>query len=134
VAKSWAAFQAAESARETYSFIFIDGSHKIHHITEDLAWTRLLEPGGLVCLHDYEPRFKGVVAALDRFLARHPNYEIVGREDRLAVLKKTARSPRIEISLWDRTRARMINFVHQIAASLRKRGIIAQMETPQRST
>src|SRR4029079_19590041 len=43
VGKSWPMFQRAEQKGERFSFIFIDGSHKIHHVTEDLAWTRLLE-------------------------------------------------------------------------------------------
>jgi predicted O-methyltransferase YrrM len=121
ISKSWPALRQAERANETYSFIFVDGSHKINHVTEDLAWTRLLEPGGLVCVHDYEPNFKGVMAAVDRFLARHANYQIVDREERLIVIRKTDVSPRREISNWDLLRARLINVYHQFETAGRKR-------------
>ena len=121
ISKSWAAFLAAERAGESYSFIFVDGSHKINHVTEDLAWTRLLEPGGLICFHDYHPAFKGVVAAVDRFLNYYPTYKIIDQIERLLVLRKIAVSKRREISMWDLQRARILNLVHQIEAGLRKK-------------
>ena len=82
VGMSWPAFQQASRAGERFSFIFVDGSHKIHHVTEDLAWTRLLEPGGIICFHDYNRNFPGVMLAVDRFLARYRNYRAVGQVDR----------------------------------------------------
>jgi predicted O-methyltransferase YrrM len=121
ISKSWPALREAERANETYSFIFVDGSHKINHVTEDLAWTRLLEPGGLISVHDYEPNFKGVMAAVDRFIAQHPNYQVVDREERLIVMRKTSVSPRREISEWDLLRARLINVYHQFETACRKR-------------
>ena len=121
VSKSWPAFQAAERSNEKYSFMFIDGAHKVHHVIEDLAWTRLLEPGGLVCLHNYEPRFPGVMAAVDRFLARHRNYEMIGHENRLVVIRKGGQGNAREISRWDRIWAQGVNVIHQMKAGISKR-------------
>jgi predicted O-methyltransferase YrrM len=121
ISKSWPAFRQAEQNGDQFSFIFIDGSHKIHHVTEDLAWTRLLEPGGLVVFHDYSERFPGVTLAVDRFLARYRNYQIVERVDSLLIVEKTAAGVAKEISLWDRQRARLINVFHQLRAGAKKR-------------
>lgn len=121
VGKSWPMFQSAERKGERFSFIFIDGSHKIHHVTEDLAWTRLLEVGGIVCFHDYADKFPGVMNAVDRFLRRYPEYRILTRIESLLVVQKNAAGSRREISAWDRVRARMMNIRHQLDESLRKR-------------
>ncbi len=121
VGLSWPEFQRAERADERFAFIFIDGSHKIHHVTEDLAWTRLLEPGGIVCFHDYDRNFPGVVLAVDRFLARYRNYRVVEQVESLLIVEKTAASTAKEIGAWDRLRARIINIFHQLQASAKKR-------------
>jgi predicted O-methyltransferase YrrM len=121
ISKSWPAFRAATRAGERFSFIFIDGSHKLHRVTQDLAWTRMLEPGGLVCLHDYTPRMPGVVRAVDRFLARHSNYQIDHRADTLLVIRKSAPSRTREVTTWDHVRAHAINTYHQLARGLTKR-------------
>jgi predicted O-methyltransferase YrrM len=118
---SWPAFQKAEKENERFSFIFVDGSHKIHHVTEDLAWTRLLEPGGLVCFHDYCDKFPGVMQPVDRFLARHPNYRIITRAETLLIVEKTAASASPEIGGWERFRAKGVNVTHQFKTSIRKR-------------
>lgn len=121
VGKSWPMFQSAERNGERFSFIFIDGSHKIHHVTEDLAWTRLLEAGGIVCFHDYVPRFPGVIKPVDRFLKRHPNYSIIERVESLLIVRKNAATDSREITPWDRMRARLLNIRYQIGHSLQKR-------------
>jgi predicted O-methyltransferase YrrM len=121
VGKSWTEFQRAQRAGERFAFIFVDGSHKIHHVTEDLAWTRLLEPGGAVCFHDYDRNFPGVMLAVDRFLARYRNYRVVERVESLLIVEKTAASKAQEFGTWDRLRARIINVSHQMQASARKR-------------
>ena len=118
---SWPTFQQAARAGEHFSFLFIDGSHKIHHVTEDLAWTRLLEPGGIVCFHDYNLNFPGVVLPVDRFLARYRNYRVVEQVEALLIVEKTAASTAREIGAWDRLRARIINVSHQLQASAKKR-------------
>lgn len=121
VGKSWPMFQSAERKGERFSFIFIDGSHKIHHVTEDLAWTRLLEAGGIVCFHDYAPRFPGVMKPVDRFLKKHPGYNVVERVESLLIVRKITASNNLEITPWDRMRARLINIRHQLDESFRKR-------------
>jgi predicted O-methyltransferase YrrM len=118
---SWPAFRHAARAGDRFSFMFIDGSHKIHHVTEDLAWTRLLEPGGIVCFHDYNRNFPGVMLAVERFLARYRNYRVVGQVEALLIVEKTAASVASEISAWDRLRARIINIYHQLQTSAKKR-------------
>jgi predicted O-methyltransferase YrrM len=95
-------FRAAALAGDSFDFIVIDASHRIHKVTGDLRWTRLLQPGGIVCVHDYHPYFPGVVRSVDRFLARYPNYERVGQVGSLLALRKNAPSRRPEISWVDR--------------------------------
>lgn len=47
--------------------VFIDGSHDEASATRDiLNYRKLLEPGGLLCGHDYSPTFPGVISAVDR--------------------------------------------------------------------
>lgn len=120
IGKSWPMFLRAEKSKERFSFIFVDGSHKIHHVTEDLAWTRLLDAGGLVCFHDYVPRFPGVMKPVDRFLKQHANYGVVKHVESLLIIKKI-RPGRLEVSAWDRTRARLQNIYYQLAQSFEKR-------------
>jgi predicted O-methyltransferase YrrM len=121
VGRSWPEFQRSERAGEHFAFIFVDGSHKIHHVTEDLAWTRLLQPGGIICFHDYNRNFPGVVLPVDRFLARYRNYRVVEQVESLLIVEKTAASSAREIDARDRLRARIINVFHQLQASARKR-------------
>lgn len=118
---SWPAFQKAEKESERFSFIFVDGSHKIHHVTEDLAWTRLLEPGGIVCFHDYCDKFPGVMQPVDRFLARHSNYRVMDLVETLLIVEKMSPSASPEIGARDRVRAKGMNVIHQLTASIRKR-------------
>lgn len=86
------ALAKALRAQERFDFILIDGSHALRAVTEDLRWTRLLVPGGFVCLHDYADLdyvvIAGVKDALDRFLARHANYRLREVVDAMAVVQK----------------------------------------------
>ncbi len=100
-------FKAAARAGDSFDFMVIDASHRIRKVTDDLRWTRLLRPGGLVCLHDYHPDFPGVVMSVDRFLSRYPNYERTEQVGGLLVLRKVKPSPRLEISVADRCWAAM---------------------------
>ena len=120
VGKSWPMFRRAALNGETYSFVFIDGSHKLRYVTQDLAWTRLVEPGGIICLHDYHPDFPGVIEAVDRFLARYSNYQVARQTETLLVLRKTALSPVAEIGWRDRVRAHVLGTVRQLAAGITK--------------
>jgi predicted O-methyltransferase YrrM len=100
-------FKAAARARDSFDFMVIDASHRIRKVTDDLRWTRLLRPGGLVCLHDYHPDFPGVMKSVDRFLTHYPNYERTKQVGGLLVLRKVGPSPRLEISAADRRWAAM---------------------------
>jgi hypothetical protein len=71
----------------------------------DLRWTRLLRVGGIICLHDYSPKFPGVKLSVDRFLAGHSNYRIVGRADSLIALRKEGAGKQPEVRPLDRAYA-----------------------------
>ena len=86
------ALARALRADERFDFIFIDGNHALRAVTQDLRWIRLLNPGGFVCLHDYEETDRivipGVKLALDGFLAHRRHYalrEVVGA---MAIVEK----------------------------------------------
>lgn len=121
VSTSAAAFEQAAAARETYDFILVDGAHKIRYVTQDLRWTRLLNVGGRICLHDYAPRCPGVVQAVDRFLHRHKNYCREALAGSLLVLKKTAAASVPEVGWSDLCWAGFKSPWLQLQASLRKR-------------
>lgn len=63
-----------ESAR--FAFVFLDGDHSLAGVRQDIAtWWPRIEPGGLLCGHDYtHPRNArgrfGVRQAVDEFVAR----------------------------------------------------------------
>jgi len=94
-------FEEAARAGDSFDFIVIDASHKIRKVTGDLRWTRLLRPGGVVCLHDYHPDFPGVVRSVDRLLDRHPNYERMAQVGGLLTLRKCSETSRPEVSTGD---------------------------------
>lgn len=102
VAQSATALADAVRRRERFDFILVDASHKILSVTTDLRWTRLLNPGGIVCFHDYCPKFPGVVLPVDRFLARQRNYVRVGQAGSLLAIRKFCRSARQEVNSLDR--------------------------------
>lgn len=106
---------------DTFSFVFIDGNHKARYVIQDLTWCRMLEVGGHVCLHDYKPRFPGVVWATDRFLRRYPNYRVVHRVESLIVLRKERASARPEVTRADLVEGGVRSFVEGLSRSLAKR-------------
>ncbi len=99
---SQAAFVESSRSSETFDFILIDASHKILAVMADLRWARQLNVGGIVCLHDYADKFPGVVLAVDRFLASHPEYENIGSSGSLLALRKTRPSRHREVTPFDR--------------------------------
>ncbi|MBI1345908.1 hypothetical protein GC163_06425 [bacterium] len=107
VSTSDVAFEDASARQEAYSFMLIDGCHKIRSVTIDLKWTRLLAVGGVVCFHDVVPELRGVWLAVQRFVSRHPNYELIAQADSLLALRKTAESATPEIDTSDEWYARM---------------------------
>lgn len=120
--RSWGDFFKARDLGETFSFIFIDGSHKMKHVMQDLLWTRLLAVDGIVCLHDYElNNTKGVVRAADRFLKQNPNYEIISQVNTLLSLRKTRDSTKPEVTWFDLAISHVLSFFHQQEKSIAKR-------------
>jgi len=119
--KSWTVFQEAERDGEKFAFVFIDGNHKAKYVIQDLCWSRLLEPGGCLCLHDYCSEHKGVIWAVDRFLSRNPAYERVDLVDTLMILKKNENSEHSEIGFMDRLIGRGLSFIHSQERSIKKR-------------
>lgn len=114
------AFQEATRRGDKFDFILIDACHKIRAVTSDLKWTRLLNVDGLVCLHDYTPKFPGVMLAVDRFLARNANYEIAGQAESLLAIRKTAESNRPEVSLTDSAYGLVMSLPLAMERKLRK--------------
>ena len=103
VASSVTAWRTATREQERFDFILIDAGHKLLDVVRDLRWTRLLRPGGIVCLHDYDDRWshRGVRVAVDRFTARHPEYERIGHAGTLVALRKQRSPRRPEVSPAD---------------------------------
>jgi predicted O-methyltransferase YrrM len=89
-------------AGETFDFMLIDACHRATAVTADLRWTRLLNVGGIVCLHDYTRRIASVQLSVDRFLERFPNFSVIGHAGSLIAIRKLAESSRPEISPGDR--------------------------------
>ena len=115
------AFSSLANHPPELDFILVDGNHKIRYVTEDLRWVRFLRPGGLLCLHDYTPRFPGVYLSGKRLLRKHPNYEVVSQVESLLILRKSRESSRPEISAIDRLWAACLGPWFQLKASLAKR-------------
>jgi len=105
---------------ETFSFIIVDGSHKLKHVMEDLRWLGLLEVGGVAALHDYSEREPGVKLAVDRFLSRNLNYKIKAQAGTLLVLEKTAVSKGAEVTWLDLIFANVYNVVLQNKKSINR--------------
>lgn len=50
-------------------FVYIDGEHTEKAEINDInAWLRKVKPGGWLCGHDYQPRFQGVIDAVNKLI------------------------------------------------------------------
>lgn len=48
-----------------FDMIFIDGEHNYASVRRDIEkWQPYLSPGGILCGHDFHPRYKGLVQAI----------------------------------------------------------------------
>lgn len=120
VGKSWTHLGKALKNGERFSFIFIDGDHRTLAAIQDLMWTRLLDVGGLVCLHDYRPKFRGVIWATERFLRRQTNYTRIAAVDSLVILRKERASTRPEVDWSDVGLGAILQSWHRLQWSLDK--------------
>ncbi len=121
VSRSFDAFQSAEAAGESFDFVFIDGAHKIRYVTQDLHWVRLVNVGGIICMHDYNPGQMGVMLAGARFPRHYPNYQREALVNSLLVLRKQVASRSKEISQTDYLWALAMSPWLQLKKSLAKR-------------
>lgn len=115
------ALEKSLQAGEKFDFMFIDGNHKIRFVTQDLAWTRMLQPGGLVCFHDYGPGSPGVVLPVKRFLRKHPNYKVFRHTRNLLILQKVSASRKPEVGPVDHLWAALLSPCLQLSYSINKR-------------
>ena len=105
----------------SFGFILIDGNHKINHFVDDLRYTRYLDKEGLLIIHDYSDKFKGVKISMNLFLKRYSNYTILSNVKSLLIVQKTNDSKVKEINSFDRIFAHILGFIFQIKTSLLKR-------------
>jgi len=56
---------------ESVDFVFIDAQHDYESVKRDInSWLPKIRLGGLICGHDYEPNFPGVIQAVDEKFKR----------------------------------------------------------------
>lgn len=61
-------------ADESLDFVFIDADHSYDAVSDDIfKWKPKVRPGGWLGGHDYNKKFPGVVAAVDRVFGRRPH-------------------------------------------------------------
>jgi predicted O-methyltransferase YrrM len=121
VMRSWEAFQTAAKSRETFDFVLIDGTHKFRYVMQDLHWAGLINPHGILALHDYTPRLRAAKWAIDYFLGNNRNYHRIGLADSLLLLEKTAPDGPTGPHLMSNTRASLMHPLFQFENSIRKR-------------
>ncbi len=115
------ALAAAAAAGEQFDFILIDANHQARHVISDLRWAKLLRPGGYLCLHDYGPKFPGVMWAADRFLQNNRNYGRVSLSVSLLVIQKNEMSRRDEVGMADLVLGKILTPLQKLRRSIGKR-------------
>jgi len=117
---SWPHCAEALANGEGYDFMLIDGHHGHKHVMQDLRWTRMLNPKGIVCMHDYGTKFPGVAWSTDYFLRRNKNYKILAHVGTLMVLQKVSVS-QSEVSNLDVLIADIVRKLYVFRKSIKKR-------------
>lgn len=56
---------------ESLDFVYIDGNHKYSVVKDDIDyWLPKIKPDGLICGHDYDPKYPGVIQAVLMILGK----------------------------------------------------------------
>lgn len=68
----------AQKVPDGMDLVFIDGDHSYDYVKEDITtWQKKVRKGGLLCGHDYSPKFPGVMRAVNECL---PGKFAVGKD------------------------------------------------------
>ncbi len=121
VSESDPAFACAEAVNERFDFVLIDGSHKVRAVMSDLRWSRLVNVGGIICLHDYSARFLGVQMAVNHFLRRNRNYQRIALAGSLLALRKSALATNREITCADEFYASALHLPLKLITNWRRK-------------
>jgi hypothetical protein len=121
VCSSEEAFGRAEHAKECFDFIIIDASHKVRAVMSDLRWARLLAVGGILCLHDYAPRFPGVRFAVNQFIRRNRMSHRIALAGSLIAFKKCASPRHPEVDWFDELYAKALHLPLKLWLNLCRR-------------
>jgi predicted O-methyltransferase YrrM len=86
---------AYTAANERADFVFFDGDHSYDGLAADWgAWSPLVAPGGIVCLHDSRPApgrdltGAGSVAAMTTLVLPDARFEVLDEIETLTVLRR----------------------------------------------
>ncbi|MCY3879209.1 MAG: class I SAM-dependent methyltransferase [Rhodobacteraceae bacterium] len=104
-----------------FDFIFIDGVHRAYPVMIDLQWADLLAEGGVICLHDNQPKFPGVGWSINRFLKVHSGFKRISQVQSLTILKKTGPVMAPAVRPSDLTAAKMVELPIRLRRSIQKR-------------
>ena len=89
-------------AGNRYGLILLDRATSLRDMTHDLAWARLLQVRGLLCVNHVDDQHRAVQRALQRFKTVNPQYELAAKAGAMQILRKTARPAKPEIRFGDR--------------------------------
>lgn len=80
---------AHDSISETdFDFIYIDGDHSYESVKNDIEmWYPRVRMGGILCGHDYNPAFEGVIRAVDEFVKKHASTLKIYEDSSWSVVK-----------------------------------------------
>jgi hypothetical protein len=107
--------------KDGLDFILIDGNHKINYVMRDLCWGTCLNVNGFLLIHDYSEKFPGVYRAVNRFIAKNDNYQVIDITDSLLTLRKNSISNSTEVTGLDLIRSDLWALFYQLKASFLKR-------------